>query len=92
MKYFEFDKHGYWAMVAAEDEDKAIEVYVEEVAGESIEEIEEEGEPTKITRKQALNRYIESSISVAGYLTIEEITKEFNERKNTTLLIDSSLT
>ncbi|WP_436863969.1 hypothetical protein [Bacillus fungorum] len=91
MKYFEFDKHGYWAMIAAEDEEKAIEVYVEEVAGESIEEIEEEGEPTEITREQALNRYTEASISVAGYLTIEEITKEFNECKNTTLLIDSSL-
>nr|WP_254520677.1 hypothetical protein [Bacillus cereus] len=56
MKYFEFDKHGYWAMVAAEDEEKAIEVYVEEVAGESIEEIKEGGEPTEITREQALNR------------------------------------
>ncbi len=33
MKYFEFDKHGYWAMVAAE------------------------GEPTKITREQALKIY-----------------------------------
>ncbi|MED1012157.1 hypothetical protein [Bacillus mycoides] len=92
MKYFEFNNHEYWAMVAAEDEERAIEVYVEEVAGESIEEIKEKGEPTEITREQALNRYIEASISVAGYLTIEEITEEFNERKNTTLLIDSSLT
>ncbi|MGX5528583.1 hypothetical protein [Bacillus toyonensis] len=92
MRYFEFNNHEYWVMVAAENKEKVIEVYIEEVAGESVEEVKEEGEPTEITQEQALNRYIEASISVAGYLTIEEITKEFNECKNTTLLIDSSLT
>ncbi|EPF06300.1 hypothetical protein ICQ_01915 [Bacillus toyonensis] len=30
MKYFGFDKHGYWAMVAAEDGEKAAEVYLGE--------------------------------------------------------------
>ncbi|MEC3398113.1 hypothetical protein P9037_30470 [Bacillus thuringiensis] len=48
MKYFEFDKHGYWALVVAESVDVACEIYAEEVAGESAEQVKEEGNPKEV--------------------------------------------
>jgi hypothetical protein len=90
MKYFEFKNHEYWALVASENVEKALEVYVEECAGSSVEQVKAEGEPVEVTREEALDKYIEASVVLTG-LTMEELTKEFDDRKNTTLLIDSSL-
>lgn len=90
MKYFEFKNHEYWALVASANIDEAFEAYVEEVAYSNIEEAKEDGEPVEITRDEALKRYIKASVEISG-MTEEELTEEFNSRKNTTLLIDSSL-
>ncbi|MFK4375246.1 hypothetical protein ABH948_000642 [Bacillus sp. RC218] len=90
MKYFEFNKHEYWAMVVAENTEKAIEVYVGAVAGETIEEVKEEGFPTEITKQQAMRQYIDVLHQTTSLKT-EEIIKDFNEFEDSVVLIDSSL-
>lgn len=90
MKYFKFNKHEYWAMVVAENTEKAIEVYVGAVAGETIEEVKEEGFPTEITKQQAMRQYIDVLHQTTSLKT-EEIIKDFNEFEDSVVLIDSSL-
>lgn len=89
MRYFEFAKHDYYALMAVKDggEEKAIELYVEIVAGESIEEVEEEGLPVEITREQALSKYLD----VMGRDDISEWIKMFDQCENLPLLIDGTL-
>ncbi|QWH76428.1 hypothetical protein EXW59_06800 [Bacillus mycoides] len=88
MRYFEFNKHDYYALMAVKDggEEKAIELYVENVAGESIEEVEE-GLPVEITREQALSKYLD----VMGKGDISEWIKMFNQCENLPVLIDGTL-
>ncbi|QUW34583.1 hypothetical protein J8Y17_28235 (plasmid) [Bacillus cereus] len=94
MKYFEFDKYEYYALVATDgDIDKAIEIYAENVAGESVEQLkEDEGLPTEIERKQALQQYINATAEVSPVTKVSEIVKDFNEHENSVLLICGSLT
>ncbi|WP_420972140.1 hypothetical protein [Bacillus thuringiensis] len=89
MRYFEFNKHDYYALMAVKDggEEKAIDLYVEIVAGESIEEVEEEGLPVEITREQALAKYLD----VMGKDNISEWIKMFDQCENLPLLIDGTL-
>lgn len=76
MRYFEFNKHDYYALMAVKDggEEKAIELYVQIVAGDSI---EEEGLPLEITRGQALSKYLD----VMGKDNISEWIKMFNQNE-----------
>lgn len=57
MKYFEFNKHDYYAIIKAEDSLKACKEYQYYVAGESVEEVLEEGNPNEITALKALEVY-----------------------------------
>ncbi|MGX5472594.1 hypothetical protein [Bacillus toyonensis] len=92
MRYFEFDKHEYYALVAADGEaDRAIEIYVENVAGESIEQLKEEGLPTEIKKKQALQKYINATAEVSPVTKVSKIVKDFNEHENSVVLICGSL-
>ncbi|PEN99220.1 hypothetical protein CN556_04220 [Bacillus wiedmannii] len=91
MKYFEFNKQEYWALLAAESVEKAYEVYAEEVAYESAEEVEEEGEPKEIHAVDAALMYEEAILKEDGDRHPSEIAKEFNSLKNTTVLITPEL-
>lgn len=67
MKYFEFNKHEYYALIAVDgDADKAIEVYVENVGGDSVEQVKEEGFPSEITREQALEIFTNALNSICS--------------------------
>ena len=57
MKYFEFNKHDYYAIIKAEDSLKAIANYQKFVAGVSIMEVINEGTPDEITALKALEIY-----------------------------------
>jgi len=57
MKYFEFNKHDYYAIIKAEDSLKAIAHYQKFVAGVSIMEVINEGTPDEITALKALEIY-----------------------------------
>ena len=91
MKYFEFNKQEYWALVSAESVEKAYEVYAEEVAYESAEEVEEEGEPKEIHAVDAALMYEEAILKEDSDRHPSEIAKDFNLLKNTTVLITSEL-
>lgn len=90
MRYFEFDKHEYWALVAAENTEKALDVYTEIVAGESGEQVRGEGIPTEITKKQARRKYVDALLSTTSS-ALDEIILDFNQRKNDVVLIESSV-
>ncbi|WP_078392034.1 hypothetical protein [Shouchella patagoniensis] len=75
MRYFEFTKHEYYALISV-DEDQvmvpdmtvdlacehvAIEVYAQKVAGESAIEVASEAPITQITEEEARKRYLKSS-------------------------------
>lgn len=90
MRYFEFDKHEYWALVVAENTEKALDVYTEIVASESGEQVRGEGIPTEITKKQARRKYVDTLL-VTTSSALDEIILGFNQRKNDVVLIESSV-
>jgi len=92
MKYFEFNKHEYYALIAVDgDIDKAIEVYVEYVGGDSVEQIKEEGFPSEITREQALEIFINTLNAICSTEKKHKWEEEFNEYKDAPIIIDGSL-
>ena len=93
MKYFEFNNHEYWALVAAKTKGRAYTVYAKEVAGSGTGSVIAEGEIDEITQEMAFVKFI-SSVSyleenkgknLQGYLD------DFNGHENTTVLITSEL-
>jgi len=95
VKYFEFNKHDYYALLAVEEENsldaksKAIDLYVKYIGGEDIEEISEEGIPDEISKDQALLKFMRGTGNEDE--TVGKLTKEFNEMKDLPLLVDGSL-
>ncbi|WP_346817198.1 hypothetical protein [Bacillus paramobilis] len=93
MKYFEFNKHEYWALVAADNVIKACEVYAEEVAGESAVEVQKEGAVEEVTKEIAFGKFLNAVArleenkgkNLQGYLN------DFNDHENQTVLITSEL-
>ncbi|ANT40215.1 hypothetical protein ACS47_13350 [Bacillus cereus] len=93
MKYFEFNKHEYWALVVAENVIKACEVYAEEVAGESVVEVQKEGAVDEITKEIAFGKYLSTvaQLEENKTLNLQDYLNDFNGHENTTLLITSEL-
>ncbi|MCU5352480.1 hypothetical protein [Bacillus cereus] len=91
MKYFEFDKHEYWALVAVESVEKAYEVYAEEVAYESVEQVKEDGDPKEVDSISAFIKYTKAVLAESDSQSNEEIQKTFDSLRNTTILITSEL-
>ncbi|ABS23183.1 hypothetical protein [Bacillus cytotoxicus] len=92
MKYFEFNKHEYYALIAVNgDVDKAIEIYVENVAGDSAEQVKEEAVPVELTREQALSTYLVSLARPTIDTPINKLHAEFCDCEDSVLLIDGSL-
>ncbi|EJQ36746.1 hypothetical protein IEC_03077 [Bacillus toyonensis] len=89
MKYFEFDKHEYWALVVAESVDVACEIYAEEVAGESAEQVKEEGNPKEVDSISAFMKYAKAVLTESDGQSNEEIQETFDSLRNTTILITS---
>lgn len=104
--YYEFNKHEYYGLVAVRTdltelegvklalakvgEDKAIQTYLETIAGDTVDEIEAEGYPEQISKSEALLKFL-----LADDLkdrNVGELIKEFEKVENGALLIDSSLT
>ncbi|MFD0768848.1 hypothetical protein ACFQZ1_07970 [Bacillus sp. CGMCC 1.60114] len=93
MRYFEFDKHEYYALMAVKDGglEKAIDLYVEIVAGENAEEVKAEALPTEITRNQALTKYVNAVAEICPNKKISEFVKEFNEYEDGPMLVSGAL-
>ncbi|MDC4242678.1 hypothetical protein NE398_21395 [Clostridium tertium] len=76
MKFYEFDKYEYYALIGAENEDNAIVGYIEVVA--DIEEEEKNLYPNEISIKEALKRYVKATIE--GCETEKEKTRDFHKQ------------
>lgn len=103
--YFEFKEHEYYGLIAvtmdlAEFEnasssledliaEKACQNYLDTVAGETIEEIEEEGSPHQVSKSEALLKFLLAEDT--RDISVNSLTKQFEEAKNGCLLVDSSL-
>ena len=94
-RYFEFNSHGYYGLVVAKDEDKAYEVYLRNVGGESIEEVKAEGKPDEISITEALGKVIKADVKNGSEgdkaQSISDYYGEFLDCVNCALLIDGSL-
>ncbi|MCY9153699.1 hypothetical protein [Bacillus haynesii] len=87
MKYYEIHEP-YYALLAAEDEKKAAEVYVEAVAdddGTLKNGIKE------VSRQYAYGRVWESDLKNRPEISVSKFVRDFDKRKNDCLLIDGAL-
>lgn len=96
--YYEFSDNEYYALVAvttdkndlkAKPHKQATEIYVEVVAGESVEEVLEEAEPNLRTKEYAFMKFV-CGTHEDGY-TVKQVIKDFEETKHGILLVDGSL-
>lgn len=91
--YIEFDEHEYYALIAVETQEdnpihKAVEIYVEQIAGNSVEEVLDEGVPGIVSKSYAFHEFAsvyDKSKSVG------EMWLQFERVRNDILLIDGSL-
>ncbi|MCA1021508.1 hypothetical protein [Halobacillus litoralis] len=93
VKYYEFNQHDYYAMLAVEENEdtieKAFKLYVEYVGGENVDEIKEEGEPTEIDKNSAILKYFQANGNEDE--TVRDLTLSFNRTVDLPLLVDGSL-
>lgn len=102
VRYFEFNKHEYYGLVATHREkeeikasakshrDQALKIYYETIAGDSIESVVYEGEPNEISKSEALLKFLLATD--AKNETVSDLIEEFDFIKNGVVLIDGSLT
>lgn len=93
MKYFEFDKHEYWALVAAETKDRAYTVYAKEVAGNGTQSVISEGDITEITTEIAFGKFLNAVAHLEENKgkNLQDYLNDFNDHENQTVLITSEL-
>lgn len=95
-KYYEFNDFEYYGLVTVTEEyegedllDKAYQVYLRDVAGETLEELKQEGVAKEISVYDALEKCANSSD--AKNMTVSEFLSQFTSHDNVYLLIDGSL-
>lgn len=89
MKYYEFNKHEYYALIKAKTAQKSMEIYVENVAGDSVEQIRSEGTPDILNKYDAFVTYGLAPKDVNE--NFEESVNYFEDETESLLLIDGSL-
>ncbi|MDA1477284.1 hypothetical protein PJ311_18375 [Bacillus sp. CLL-7-23] len=87
MKYYEIHEP-YYALIAAEDEKKAAEVYVDFVADDDG---NLKNEVKEVCARYALGTFVGSVAKTNPHFTLGKVATDFVDRKNGYLLIDSSL-
>lgn len=90
-RYFEFNKHEYYALIQADDEEHAYILYHYIVAGESVEEVKLEGKPDELTQSGAYIKYANVMAKYGHNATEVWMRHDFNGIKNDIVLIDGSL-
>jgi len=94
--YCEFNKHEYYALIAVKKTrhftqvyQKAYKLYVEIVAGESVNEIKQEGLFDELTKDQASLKFM--LIEENQGRIVKELVEMFESIEDAVVLIDSSL-
>ena len=105
VRYFEFREQEYYGLVAVKTDlkgldrlqrakakvgaNKAFELYVDIIAGETVDEIKEEGYPTEISKSEALLKFLLALDNADE--SVGDLISQFEAVANGALLIDSSL-
>lgn len=96
--YYEFNKNEYYALIAVSIDGndsytkafkKAIEIYMKNVSGNSIEEVLQEGSPIETTMEYAFMKYMYAPNNQKRI--VQSLIQEFESVENGVLLIDGSL-
>ena len=90
IKFYEFNEHEYYALIGAENVEEAFEIYLNEVAGESLEEIKSEGYPTEINSYEAFIKFGDS-MKNEGNFTLNEVLEAFKGEIKGSILVDGCL-
>ena len=99
-KYFEFRDHDYYALITVtlteEDREqellpfmKAVNIYLDNVRGEDVEEILEEGLPIPVTEEYAFSEFMK--LDTHKYTQVYMVINDFNSRENDVVVIDGSI-
>ncbi|WP_255289358.1 hypothetical protein [Bacillus thuringiensis] len=100
MKYFEFNKQEYYALIAVDGKvgndpvEKAYEIYFEIVGYDSVEEVKEAGEPKELTWYEAWGNYKELMkriVKPGMFLSSDRWLEEFQCYKDTVVILDGHL-
>ncbi|MCQ4925002.1 hypothetical protein NE686_18015 [Tissierella carlieri] len=86
IKYFEVQLP-YYALIRAETEEEAIEIYIEYVADDETDELKDE--MVELDSDMALGKFVKCLEKVEGDIPLSEVLKRFNEED--VLLIDGAL-
>jgi hypothetical protein len=105
VQYFEFRDQEYYGLVAVKTDlssldilekarakigvNKAFEVYVETIGGESVDKIKMEGYPTEISKSEALLKFLLAPDNLNE--SVQSLISQFEEVENNALLVDGSL-
>lgn len=105
VQYFEFREQDYYGLVAVKTEltgldrvqratarmgvDKAFEVYVDTVGGETVDEIKAEGYPIEISKSEALLKFLLAPDN--SNESVESLISQFEQVENNALLVDGGL-
>lgn len=93
--YYEFSDHDYYGLVvvtATNEEEaypQAIQLYVDVIAGESVEEVEAEAAPHLIPEEWAFRKFIYAPNTMDHQ--VKDLVKEYQEMESGVLLVDSTL-
>ncbi|RKJ60670.1 hypothetical protein D7X33_27540 [Butyricicoccus sp. 1XD8-22] len=93
--YFEFNNYEYYGLVVSEANtygealQKSYQIYQSVIAGESIQDVMNEGRPTHISEKDAFVKFIQASKHED--LTVFELVDDFYSSVDTAVLVDYAL-
>ena len=96
--YYEFNENEYYGLVAVNVEEndlktvpykKATKMYVEVIAGDSVDEILDEAEPNLRTKEYAFMKFMNAPNTLNQ--TVRDLIQEFESTTDGVLLIDGSL-
>lgn len=96
--YYEFDENEYYGLVAVSVEEndfkttpykKATKMYVEVIAGGSVNEVLDEAEPNERTKEYAFMKFMNAPNTMDE--TVRDLIQEFEDTTDGVLLVDGSL-
>ena len=90
MKFYELNDP-YYALIAAEDEGEAVQLYIANVAGDSEESQDIAEELKEVNRDYVLTKLRRTPGENGENITEEEVDQEINSKKSRVILIDGSL-
>lgn len=90
LKFYEFNKHEYYALIGAYSENEAFGIYLDNVAGNSIRDLIDEGKVDEISECEAIIKFGKAICNDESF-TFDYVMNEFLTENEGVILKDSSL-